>query len=70
MNESKFYDLPTNQGNKTVNIDNIALIEDLKIGTKITMNVRDKNGQYLSFIANLPWSRVASDIKIRDENQD
>jgi hypothetical protein len=70
MNESKFYDLPTNQGNKTVNIDNIALIEDLKIGTKITMNVRDENGQYLSFIANLPWSRVASDIKIRDENQD
>lgn len=69
MNESKFYNLPTNQGSKSVNINNIAIIEDLKIGTKITMNVKDENGQYLSFLANLPYSRVASDIKYRDENQ-
>lgn len=69
MKESKFYDFPTKQGNKTVNINNIAAIEDLPIGTKITMNVKDENGEYISYIANLPWSSVASDVKFRDENQ-
>ena len=69
MKKSKFYDFLTKQGNKTINVNNIASIEALPIGTKITLNVKDVNGQYISYLSNLPWSSVASDIKFLDENQ-
>lgn len=44
MKESKFYDLQTTTGNKTININNIAHIEDSTIGTKITMGVKYEDG--------------------------
>lgn len=70
MKNTKFYDFKTKQGNRTVNINNVASIEDLPIGVKIILNVKDENGQYISFTADLSWSKVSSDIKFLDENQD
>ena len=48
MKDSKFYDVQTNNGYKTININNIALIESSGIGTKITMDVKDENGNYIN----------------------
>ena len=69
MNESKFYDVQTTTGQKTVNINNIALIEDVKNGTKITTNIKDINGHNISFITLLPWSTISSEITQKDLNQ-
>ena len=69
MNESKFYDVQTTTGQKTVNINNIALIEDVKNGTKITTNIKDINGHNISFITLLPWDTISSEITQKDLNQ-
>jgi len=69
MKESKFYDLQTTYGNITININNIAIIEDSKIGAKITMDVKDENGSNIVFISKLPWSIIASEISQLDLNK-
>ena len=66
MKESKFYDVQTTNGNKTININNVALIESSGIGTKITMDVKDENGNHISFNTILPWSTIASEISDLD----
>lgn len=33
------------------------------------MNVKDENANNISFIANMSWSEIVSDIKLRDENK-
>ena len=69
MKESKFYDVITESGNKTINVNNIALIEDFNNNTRITLNVKNENGNYISFIVNSSWSTVASEITQKDLNQ-
>ena len=69
MKESKFYDVITESGNKTINVNNIALIEDFNNNTRITLNVKNENGNYISFIVNSSWSTVASGITQKDLNQ-
>ena len=69
MKESKFYDVITEAGNKTINVNNIALIEDFNNNTRITLNVKNENGNYISFIVNSSWSTVASEITQKDLNQ-
>ena len=68
MIESKFYDLITTTGNITINVNNVALIENTQQGTKITMNLKDKDGNYIVFITKLSWSQVSSDISQKDVN--
>ena len=70
MRKTKFYDFQTKKGNVTININEISSIEDLSIGTKITMNSTDETGKNISYVANLPWATVASNIQTIDENQD
>ena len=69
MKESKFYDVITESGNKTINVNNISLIEDFNNKTRITLNVKNENGNYISFIVNSSWSTVASEITQKDLNQ-
>ena len=66
MKESKFYDVQTTNGHKTININNVALIESSGIGTKITMDVKDENRNHISFNTILPWSTIASEISDLD----
>lgn len=66
MKESKFYDLQTTYGNVTININNIAIIEASTIGAKITMDIKDENGNNIIFITKLPWSTIASEISQLD----
>jgi hypothetical protein len=69
MKVSKFYDVQTNNGYKTININNIALIESSGIRTKITMDIKDENGNEISFNTILPWATISSNIKHLDLNQ-
>jgi hypothetical protein len=69
MKESKFYDVITESGVKTINVNNIALIESVNNGTKITLNVKNEDGNNISFIINLSYSLIASQITQKDLNQ-
>ena len=69
MKESKFYDVITESGVKTINVNNIALIESVNNGTKITLNVKNEDGNNISFIVNLSYSLIASQITQKDLNQ-
>ncbi len=69
MKESKFYDVTTESGVKTINVNNIALIESVNNGTKITLNVKNEDGNNISFIVNLSYNLIASQITQKDLNQ-
>ena len=69
MAESKFYDLLTKTGNVSININNIASIESLNFGTRIILNVTDKNGTNISYETNRAYAHVASEITQKDLNQ-
>lgn len=69
MRKTKFYDFPSNQGNIVINVNEISSFENSSIGTKIIMNSKDETGMNISYVANLPWEKVASDIQTIDENQ-
>jgi hypothetical protein len=62
---SKFYDIKTDEGLKSINVDNIASVEDIfNHGIKITLNVKDEKGINLSFIAkSINYQSVLSVIK-------
>lgn len=65
MNKTKFYEIKTNEGRKSINVDNIASIEDIyNIGIKITLNVKDENGINLTHIArSVNYNKVTKDIE-------
>jgi len=72
MNSKQFYTFQTRQGHggtKFVNINNIACIEDLNPGCRITLNVRNDKGDFINFIAELPWAHVVGQITHLDNNQ-
>lgn len=60
--EGKFYTFTTKSGLKTINIENIAAIEDINSQTVVTLNVKNKDGENIIFIADLPWPTVSADI--------
>jgi len=63
MNKTIFYDCLTNEGNKSINIENIASIENINNKTIITLNVKRDSETNISFEVNLPWANVASAVK-------
>jgi len=68
MAKAKFCTWPTNEGMKTVNINNIALIEKFDSGTYVTMNiVRDEKN--ITYIVNLPWPDVASEVEMLSKSE-
>lgn len=70
LNSKKFYSFPVRNGNmQFVNINNIASIEDAAPGCVVTLNVKDDKGQYIRFIADLPWSHVTGQIVTMDNAQ-
>lgn len=58
-----FYECITNEGNKSINIENIASIENLNNKTIMTLNVKKESGVNISFEVNQSWDLVASDVK-------
>ena len=69
MSKGQFYNFPTPEGSKMANINNIALIEDLNPSVKITLNVKNVKGEFISFVANLPYGYVTGQILVMDEAQ-
>lgn len=63
MSKPIFFDCITNEGNKSINIENIALIENINNRTIITLNVKKSSETNISFEVNLPWEYVASSVK-------
>lgn len=63
MSKPIFYDCLTNEGNKSINIENIASIENINNKTIITLNVKRDSETNISFEVNLPWANVASSVK-------
>ncbi len=63
MSKPIFFDCITNEGNKSINIENIALIENINNKTIITLNVKKNSEKNISFEVNLPWEYVASSVK-------
>ncbi|MDA9056829.1 hypothetical protein OAC97_03980 [Flavobacteriaceae bacterium] len=63
MSKPIFYDCLTNAGNKSINIENIASIENINNKTIITLNVKRDSETNISFEVNLPWENVASAVK-------
>lgn len=49
--KSKFIDIYTVHGKRTINVDNIASIEDTANGTRIIMNVTNKDGEQIEYLA-------------------
>jgi len=65
--DGKFYTFPTTVGQKTINIENIAAIEDLGSQTSITLNVTKGDGKNLNFITILPWATVSAEVTFMSE---
>ena len=63
MSKPIFYDCITNEGNKSINIENIASIENINNKTIITLNVKRESNTNISFEINLPWANVTSEVK-------
>ena len=63
MSKPIFYDCLTNEGNKSINIENIATIENINNKTVMTLNVMREAGTNIFFEINLPWANVASKVK-------
>ena len=63
MSKPIFYDCITNEGNKSININNIASIESINNKTIITLNVKRESETNISFEVNLSWADVSSAVK-------
>ena len=66
--KAKFYNfISTNSGSKLVNINQIAMIEQINNNTVVTMNITDDKGKFITFIANLPYGSTTGDIMVMDK---
>lgn len=52
-----------------VNINNIACIEDKTTSILVTLNVKDKVGNFISFTANLTYGLATGQIQGMDQNR-
>ena len=72
LNSKHFYTFPTRSGSggmRFVNINNIASIEYLSPGIKVTLNVKNDRGDFEIFTADLPFGTVTGQIIMMDDNQ-
>lgn len=58
--------MPTDQGFKMININNIACIEDINGRAVVTLNVKNKSGDFISFTATLPIGTLTGEIQFMD----
>lgn len=65
---SKFFDIfATNGGLKTVNADNIAIIETTQDRIKTTLNIKNENGEFIVFYSINPMTPT-SNYLLKDDN--
>ena len=67
--DDKFYNFLSTSGTKMVNINNIALIDNVNGGIQVTLNVTDEDGNNISFFCNLDWAAVTGEIKSMSSRQ-
>ena len=69
MDQVKFYDFIDINGRKMrANINNIASIESLFDKVVITLNVKDRDGNFIVFIAVANYDKVINDIDKMRQN--
>ncbi|APY12169.1 hypothetical protein BWZ22_13510 [Seonamhaeicola sp. S2-3] len=61
--KTKFITYLTEDGNKTFNVSNVALIENKNGKTQITLNIKQESDTNVSFSINQSWDKVASEIE-------
>lgn len=69
LNSKGFYTFPGQGGTRFVNINNIAHIESVSAGCKITLNVKNEKGEFIIFVATLPFGYVTGQIVHMDNYQ-
>lgn len=70
MYKGKFYNFKDINGRKMmVNINNIASIISLFNGIEITLNVKDKNDNFIVFTATDEYNKVTESIYNMDQSQ-
>lgn len=66
----QFYNFSELNGNKMmVNINNIAFMTPHEHGVKVTLNVKDKSGSFIEFVARQEYNSSTNDIYGMDQNQ-
>jgi len=65
--DGKFYSFPTNTTNMTVNIENIAAMEASGVGTIVTLNVKNNDGNNIQFRTPLSYPLVSAEISAMSE---
>jgi len=61
--KTKFYECITDEGNKIINVENIASVENINNRTVMTLNIKKEKDINVSFVVNLPWATVASAVQ-------
>ena len=52
------------------NINNVALMAADVFGTKITLNVKDKDGNFIEFISTDDFNSMSKTVRDQDKDQD
>jgi len=73
LNSKQFYTFPMRFGTgsggmKFININNIAAIEDLSPGIRVTLNVKDDKKEFITFVADLTFGHVTGQIVGMDDD--
>ncbi len=63
MTKIKFYSCKTKEGDKMINISNIASIENIDNETVITLKVKKDKETNVSFIVNDSWTSATRNIE-------
>lgn len=73
LNSKQFYSFPVRFGTgsggmKFININNIAAIEDLSPGIRVTLNVKDAKKEFITFVADLLFGYVTGQLVAMDND--
>lgn len=60
---AKFIDIPSDEGMKSVNVEDIAIVEEINGLTIVTLSVKKEKDVNISFNALLPWAYLSANIK-------
>ena len=67
MTDGQFYETKDDRGKRLMfNVNNVALMAVDVFGTKVTLNVKDKEGNYIEFISTEDFKSMTQNVKYQD----